>query len=265
MSLNRILSQLLDRIETDDSFTVIGWDEVRLWPEGTLALLLKCRLLERHTDAVALECHACEHRCFSEVVRYSADPASRARAFIVCEEPNMQQQMGRVNVPLERLQQWKTSLRILANVLVSLLGLDEPAEHFPKSGLYTLGFVKGSTGRRAVSLRNMPLTLLVNQHEIPLRDVFSFAGEQLFLDRAVLEEVAATPSVNKQKNYEPRIDKREARKQLTQAMYKDWQDKCRELSSQYPGKNSVWISQRIAKMDIAQGRNSETIRKNMIP
>lgn len=265
MSLNRILGQLLDRIETDDLSTVIGWDEVRLWPEGTLALLLKCRLLERHVDASSLECHACEHRCFSEVVRYSADPASRARAFIVCEEPDMQQQMGRVNVPLERLQQWKTSLRMLANVLVHLLGLNEPAEHSPKSGLYTLGFIRGSTGRRAVSLRNTPLTLLVNQHEIPLRDVFSFSGEQLILDRAVLAEVAAMPSVSKQKDYEPQIDKQEARKQSTQAMYKDWQDKYCELRSQYPERSASWISKYIAKLDIGKGKGSETIRKNMIP
>lgn len=49
----------------------------------------------------------------------------------------------------------------------------------------------------------------------------------------------------------------------TQNMYANWHKAYETLASQHPNKSSVQIAKQIEKMDIAQGRNSETIRKNM--
>ncbi|MEN8136176.1 MAG: hypothetical protein ABFS18_11670 [Thermodesulfobacteriota bacterium] len=57
--------------------------------------------------------------------------------------------------------------------------------------------------------------------------------------------------------------KREAGKLATQAMYEKWQKAYRDLLKKHPDMPDVWFSRKIAKMDIAQGRDSETIRKNM--
>ena len=46
-------------------------------------------------------------------------------------------------------------------------------------------------------------------------------------------------------------------------MHASWQKKYRELKRSKPGKTDTWYAQQIAKMDIAQGRDAETIRKNM--
>jgi len=59
--------------------------------------------------------------------------------------------------------------------------------------------------------------------------------------------------------------RRDARKLDTQAMYKRWQKAYRELSKKRPNMSDIWYSQQIAKLDIANRRNAETIRKHMRP
>jgi len=61
------------------------------------------------------------------------------------------------------------------------------------------------------------------------------------------------------------IVRREARKLDTQAMYKRWQKAYREAVKLRPNKSDTWYSIHIAKMDIAKGRDAETIRKHMKP
>ena len=63
--------------------------------------------------------------------------------------------------------------------------------------------------------------------------------------------------------YTPSQVKREAHKLKTQAMYSSWQKAYRDMKRNKPGKPDIWYAQRIAKMDIAQNRDPETIRKNM--
>jgi len=46
-------------------------------------------------------------------------------------------------------------------------------------------------------------------------------------------------------------------------MYKDWNDEYLRLKKEKSGRTDTWCSIQIAKMDIAQDKDSETIRKNM--
>lgn len=63
--------------------------------------------------------------------------------------------------------------------------------------------------------------------------------------------------------YAPNNARREAGKLRTQAMYAKWQKAFRELKKQRRNMSDVWYAQQIAKLDIAVGRNAETIRKHM--
>lgn len=63
--------------------------------------------------------------------------------------------------------------------------------------------------------------------------------------------------------YTPSDVKREARKLETQAMYASWQKKYRELKRKSPDRPDSWHAGQIAKSDIANGRDAETIRKHM--
>lgn len=71
------------------------------------------------------------------------------------------------------------------------------------------------------------------------------------------------PSINADARYTPTTARRETRKLDTQAMYKSWGKEYRKLMKNRPNMTGVWYSRQIAKLDIAQGRNAETIRKNM--
>ena len=57
--------------------------------------------------------------------------------------------------------------------------------------------------------------------------------------------------------------KREARKLVTSAMHGSWQKEFRKLKKKRSNMSDTWYSQQIAKMEIANGRSAETIRKNM--
>lgn len=57
--------------------------------------------------------------------------------------------------------------------------------------------------------------------------------------------------------------RRTARKPKTEALYKRWRRAYRKSKASNPGKSDVWHSRQIAKLDVAEGRDAETIRKNM--
>ena len=56
---------------------------------------------------------------------------------------------------------------------------------------------------------------------------------------------------------------REARKLKTQALHESWRKEFRALKKRRPGMSDMGYSKLIAKMEIAQGRSAETIRKHM--
>lgn len=55
-----------------------------------------------------IECHGCENRCLGMDVHIRTSENKPTRAFVVCEDPEMQEQMGIIQIPLERLLQWDT-------------------------------------------------------------------------------------------------------------------------------------------------------------
>jgi len=73
---------------------------------------------------------------------------------------------------------------------------------------------------------------------------------------------AATTADNR---YTPTTARREARKLDTQAMYESWRKEYRALKKSRPKMSDVWYSRQIAKLEIAEGRDADTIRKHMKP
>ena len=267
MTLNDVLLSLLEAMDATGETHLVDWDTVQHWPKDALDTLLKAGILTNAKPALSVECLECDNRCFMDVHQLSGSDNKAVRSFIVCDDPEMQGQMGRIEIPLKRLQQWKVTRFQLARVIAGLLGIECKAEDRHGQANIRVGMVKGKNGRRWLSLNKSPLTLEVNDdHHQPLEEVLFFEDGALAIDRMRIDQLIDKAPASTGKKHKPSTDKREAGKRKTEAMYEDWHEEYVKLRRKHPDTvhhSDNWIAKQIAKMDIAQGRDSETVRKNM--
>jgi len=263
MPHSAVLLDLLEHINSTSEPVVVNWDYVQQWPIGALECFLQSGMLTPASSAKSIECNACEHRCFMDVVMLIGEGESVNRAFIVCEEPEMQSQMGRVKVPLDRLQQWNTGFKQLAGVIAGLLGFEGRIEYKPEQDFIRLGMLKSKGGRRWVSLWNKSLMLEINGFKTAINELLFVDDGVLVIDTPRIDELLEAKPLTVGKAYTPSTDKREALKLVTQAKYQDWQDEYASLQVKHPAKTKTWYSRQISKLPIAQGSDSETIRKHL--
>jgi hypothetical protein len=264
MTFNDVLLVLLAHLRAENKPIIIGWDDVQQWPEGTLSTLLGLGFLIPASAAQSIECHACENHCFMDVITLAHAEPDLIRAFIVCDDVDMQSEMGRVQIPLIRLQQWQVSVKQLSQVMADLLGLADKIAFAVNDPVIKLGMLKAPKGRRWVTLNSLDLSLEINKHSVPIDDVLYFEGEQLVVDQDAIDDLLSREPLTQGKPYTLSTNQREASKLKTQAMYKDWSDAYLRLKKQHPTKSNKWCSLQIAKMDIANAKDAETIRKNMV-
>lgn len=260
MDSNQALTTLIEHVSASDKPFSLGWDEIQQWQGGVLAGFVMAGLLAKDVKAQSLECVGCEQHCFMPI--YQTDDAQRA--FIVCDDPDRQSQMGRINVSLERLQQWQASHRQFAGVVAGLLGIESKPVYQKESANYKLGMLKSSRGRCWVCLTVQPLALEINRHAISLNDLLYFDGDELAIDEPRIDELLNSASSDTGKAYTPDVSRRETRKLATQAMYQDWHDENLRLKKQNPHQNKTWRSLKISRMGIAKGKSAGTIRKILV-
>ena len=259
MDNNQALSAVLARIESSDKPVSFGFDESQEWQPGVLESFVTASVLTQEVQAGSLECVGCEQRCYMPV--YSSDDATRA--FIVCDDAEKQSYMGRIIVSVARLQQWQASTKQIAVLISDSLGFSSKPEYHKDSSTYELGMLKGQNGRRWVTLSRQPLILGVNQQSIPVRDLLYFEKDSLVLDHAQIDYAMNQKTGGWGKAYVPDVSKQKARKSASKMMYQNWQDEYQKLLIKHPNKSRTWYSLQISKLPIAQGRSSETIRKNI--
>lgn len=193
------------------------------------------------------------------VHRLPAMPGSGS-SFIVCDQRS---DINRVPVSSDRLSQWQCSADLLCEFVASSLGLRSPERQTGRADRWEIAIVSGDKRSQMLCLEARGiLALVAGNNIVPLEEFIVFHEDKYSLDDAMVRRLvdAAAPA---DKRYTPSDVKREARKLHTQAMYESWRKMYRELKRSKPGKPDTWYAQKIANMDIAQKRNSETIRKNM--
>ncbi len=263
MAYSPVLLDLLEHINSTSEPVVVNWDNVQQWPPGALECLVQSGVLVSASSAQSIECNACEHHCFMEVLILEGEGDSTDRAFIVCDVPEMQDQIGRIQIPFERLQQWKTSFKQIVGVIARLLVFDGCAKYKPEQSSIRLGMLSSKGGRRWVSLFSQPLELEINGFRVPVSELLYFDDVELVIDSLRINELVNAKPLNKGKAYKLSTDKREARKLATQAKYQDWQDEHASLQAKYPTKSRTCYSRQISRLPISQGASSETIRKQL--
>jgi hypothetical protein len=260
LSLSSALNDLLAAVESSKGSAIFGYDTVQQWDGGALDALVSQGLLKKASAADSLECRGCEEHCFSDVIVQTG--AGKTRAHIVCEVPDKQAEMGRVAVPLERLQQWQSSPVMVARFLAGTLGLDADISD-AKTAAIRLGMVQSPHGRRWVSLLVDTFSLEINQQTIPLSELLFIEKGSVALDKPCIQDVLSLKTKSAGKAYSSNTDKRETRKQATIARRQDWRDAHEQLQRQHPGKSKRWYSIRIARQSVGGGREAETIRRQL--
>jgi hypothetical protein len=263
MTEGDLLEHILDRLgRADSAEEIFGADEAADWPAGALDLLIKAGLLRRAEPAQVIECNGCEQYCFMPVHVRPAEGNRPARAFVSCDKRD---DIGRVPVEMRRLAQWKMTGGLLAKTLARLLGFLQAPQEDGAGKRWTLGMLKGNEHKAQIALAVANgVALKVAGHDIPLTEVLTFNKGKLAADKDELLRRADKPAPPLGASaFKPSAARREGRKLDTQKQYAAWQKSYKELKRNHRGMSDVWYSQQIAKQDIANNRDAETIRKHM--
>ncbi len=104
-------------------------------------------LLKQASYATSVVCDGCEEACLSDVEFIGEEDGTPLRAYVVCER---REDIGRVNVPLERLRRWAVDLGGLAAVIARKLGAVGGVEELVARRLWWLGRATFRAGRADV-------------------------------------------------------------------------------------------------------------------
>ncbi len=258
MTLEDVLQELIQVVSSKGDGT-ISWEQVRQWPESTIEIFQDAGWIKPKSPAKRVVCSGCDENCFMPVHVYPPVQDRSAKAFVACEKFDY---MGRISISLDCLQQWQITENQVAGWIASELGLRGKPKRDNEGSNILIGDVQGKkkTGPLELSCTE-PASLKASGHSLSLIEVIYLKDNKLQIDQAAIINLIDRPPPAHR--YTPSTARREANKLDKQDMYKSWQKAYREKQRERPNMSDVWYSQQIAKMDIAQGRGAETIRKNM--
>lgn len=261
MHIDQVLVLLLSSLSLQNNKVIISWVTVNSWQKEAFNLLLDNKLLVPSHKSSNIQCQGCEKHCCVDVTTHKYP--NRTKYYALCEDPYMHEQMGRMDIQQEQLKQWKISIKQVAQVIADLLNISGDISYQANQQSIKLGYVDSKAGRKSVILNAEPLTLIINQSELPIDEVLFFEGNTLTLDRAKIDNAVKLKQPPHTKKYRPNSDKKAVAQASKEAMYLDWHDQAIKFKKKHPRQSKTWISQQIAKMSIGKGKSAETIRKNM--
>ena len=261
MHIDQVLVLLLSSLSLQNNKVMLSWLAVNLWQKDTLNLLLDNKLLVPALKANNIQCQGCEKHCCVNVTAHKYP--NRTLHYALCEDAYMHEEMGRMHIPPEQLKQWKISIKQVAQVVADLLGFSTDISYQANQQTIKLGYLESKAGRKSVILNVEPLTLIINQSELPINEILFFDGNKLRLDNAKIDNAVKLKQPPHTKIYRPNSDKKAVAQANKEAMYLDWHDQAIKFKKKHPHQSKTWISQQIAKMAIGKGKSAETIRKNM--
>lgn len=191
MTPQAVLIELLDRIATlPGEKVLIRNDEIRWWPTETIDALKSHNLIRKTRPATSVICHECEKECLRPVHTLRLTSGDH-RVFIVCDKLD---DVDRVPVPIERLEQWQTSGELVADLLSGLLGLIPPSLHGSACGRWEVGLFKGKKhSGHLVLMAGDTLSLALAGHSVPLSDVLTLENNQITIDKRALTRLVDHP------------------------------------------------------------------------
>lgn len=129
-------------------------EDMRSTETSQVKALVDVGLLSEHQDAEYAICEECADRCYVKVHRVF-DPEGRPlKAYCQCEERD--DIIGRIEIPFERLVEWRTNTLNLAKFLSMLLGITAPPVGLVSDRIWRLGPIRYAGQRADVFLSIAP-------------------------------------------------------------------------------------------------------------
>jgi len=254
------LLELLNRVGAcRGKVVLVTNDELLQWPAVAVKAMKSQKLVVKTRPASSAICPACESQC---VMPVHSPPATTGKtsSFVVCDKRS---DINRVPVPNVRLIQWQCNADLLCGFVASGLAFRHNTKRIDDVGRHEIGIVIGNKRSQIVCLEiKGTANLIIGNSTAPLVEFIEFRDGAYLLDVKQIRQLVDS-STTADERYTPSNARQAARKLGTQAMYESWQKAYRSLLREKPGHSDRWYSFEIAKMDIAQGRDAETIRKQM--
>lgn len=192
MTSQTALIELLERIGARSGAVVFVSDyELREWPRAAVAAMNAHGLITKTSPATSTVCPGCEQECVMPVHVINVK-ACKPDAFIVCDTRS---DIGRVPVPVDRLDQWQATGESVAALLAGLLGLHRSGGSSGDATRWEVGMFKGGKhSSHLVLVADGRLTLSLAGHSIPLADVLTLKGRAFTVDRRMLNRLVDDPA-----------------------------------------------------------------------
>lgn len=176
---NELLEYIFNALAQSNQ-VVFNQDQIKDWPENFLNLLLNHGIMKPAQPARVIECKGCEENCIMPVHVFPSEGKKPARAFIACDK---REDIGRVDVNLNQLNQWHITHEILINFLMKIFEL-KATPTLIDDKKWHIGTFKGIKHKTPiVLLAENTLSLSLAGHTTPLLEVLKFEENRIILDR----------------------------------------------------------------------------------
>lgn len=260
MTPQAALVELLERVGVSQGDPVlVSEQELSEWPSPAVAALKVQGLLTKARPVSSAVCPGCERGCVMPV-HVVPDAARGPKAFIVCDKRSG---INRVTVPVSCLEQWQSNPGAVRGFIVDSLALRGSDQRPGNANFLEIGIATGDKRSKMLCLTtDGTIALIAGTNALPLAELIRYRDDAYSLDEAMIRQLVDSATTADDR-YTPSTARRETRKLDTQAMHESWQKEYRSLKKTRRNMSDVWYSQQIAKMEIAKGRDAETIRRNM--
>ena len=252
--------ELLARVGANGGAAVLVSDaELSGWPAEAVRKLKAQKLLVKASPAASVVCPGCEQECVMPVYTLPAETCAAA-SFVVCDKRD---DINRVAVAAGRLRQWRCDAAAVCGFIAQSLGLRPNNQRANDAGLWEIGIAAGDKRHQMLCLKaDGELVLIVGSTTLALAELVRYRESAFSIDNATIRQLVDS-ATTADSRYTPSNARRVARKLDTKDLYECWQKEYRSLKKRRQEMSDVWCSQQIARMEVAKGRNAETIRKHM--
>lgn len=190
MNMADVLPTVLDRLAAAaGEVALFSERELAEWPAAALARLKAEGLLVKGPPADILTCPGCEEDC-TLPVESDTTASGALRAFVVCDKRD---DVVRVAIARDLLEQWTCSPERVADVLARLLGIRRSGSD-AAARRWDVGVLKGAKGSAHVVLGiENELRLTIAGHSLPVADVLELGDKGLTIERRALLRCVDNP------------------------------------------------------------------------